>query len=235
MRPVVWSGIFVVFMVVLAACAREVDRPTPVTTSPTAVTTSPTAVPVSPIATPTTSRVSPTATPRSVGELMLDVRGPADGSVLRTGAVVVHGVTSPSAKISINGAFAAVDGDGRFQAEVALTPGAGTIQVTATGVDGSKVQEDLKVTYLELPPQPFFLLVTEPEDQSIVSTRNLPLSGRTSPDAVVSINGVSVGVDDAGIFSTSLTLDDGPNIIDVLATNVDGEILSTVLAVIFRP
>ena len=55
------------------------------------------------------------------------------------------------------------------------------------------------------------------------------------PGAVVSVNGVSVPVDPVGIYSTVLSLEEGPNIIDVLATNVDGEVLSTIIALIYRP
>jgi hypothetical protein len=79
------------------------------------------------------------------------------------------------------------------------------------------------------------LVITEPQDQSIVSVRNLRLSGRTGPEAIVSVNGVSVNVDTLGLFSTIVTLEPGPNIIDVVATNDDGRGLSTVIAVIYRP
>lgn len=171
----------------------------------------------------------------STGELLLDVRGPADGSQLRTDAVVVHGRTSPGARVAINGSNALVDSDGSFRGEIALTPGPVRISVVASDSDGNTQQKDLTVTYVELPPQPFFLVVTEPEDQSIIPRISTSLSGQTSADAIVSINGVSVDVSEDGMFSTDVTLEEGPNIIDVLATNTDGEILSTIVAVIARP
>ena len=149
--------------------------------------------------------------------------------------MVVHGVTTTGALVDIEGLAAAVGPDGRFQAEVTLSPGINTIRVIATDSSGNRESTELSVTSLALPPLPFLLLITEPEDQSIVSEAVVRLSGRTGPEAIASINGVSVSVDELGLFFTMVSLEPGPNIIDVVATNNDGTILSTVIAVIHRP
>ncbi len=167
--------------------------------------------------------------------MVLEVRAPREGSTVRTDAVVVHGVTSAGAQVVVEGFAATVDPDGRFQVEVTLVPGINTLRIVATDSMGNRESRDLNVTSLALPPLPFLLLVTEPEDQSIVSEAVVRLSGRTGPEAITSVNGVSVSVDELGFFSTTVTLDPGPNIIDVVATNVDGKTLSTVLALIYRP
>ena len=163
------------------------------------------------------------------------MRGPTEGSTVPRDVVVVHGITSPGAEVSINGRVAQVDRDGIFQAEVPLSPGTNAIEVTATDSTGNVKEQVLTVTSLALPPLPFLLLITEPEDQSVVSDSTVRLSGRTGPEAVVSVNGVSVPVDLLGIFSTTVTLEPGPNIIDVVATDTDGRVLSAVIAIIFRP
>ena len=167
--------------------------------------------------------------------MVLEVRAPREGSTVRTDAVVVHGVTSAGAQVVVEGFDATVDPDGRFQVEVTLVPGINTLRVVATDSMGNRESRDLNVTSLALPALPFLLLVTEPEDQSIVSEAVVRLSGRTGPEAITSVNGVSVLVDELGFFSTTFTLEPGPNIIDVVATNVDGKVLSTVLALIYRP
>ena len=105
----------------------------------------------------------------------------------------------------------------------------------ATDSAGKQEITELNVTSLALPPLPFLLLVTEPEDQSIVSEGVIRVSGRTGPEAVTSVNGVSVSVNELGLFSTLVNLEPGPNIIDVVATNFDGEVLDAVLALIYRP
>ena len=242
-------GLFALLLVV-AACVSEVDRgetPTvaPPTLAPTAAPTPTTATPVPslpPTLAPTPSpsvTPSPTLTPvptvEPVPQLVLDVRAPQDGIAVRTDAVVVHGVTSPGARVLIKGVSASVDADGGFQAEVALAPGINIILIVATDSAGHRETRDLAVTSLALPPQPFLLLVTEPEDQSIVTEQSVRLSGRTGPEAITSVNGVSVTVDELGFFSTTVTLEPGPNIIDVVATDPDGRVLSTVIAVIYRP
>ena len=234
-------GLFTLLLVV-AACVSEVEREeTPTVAPPTlAPTVAPTPVAATPVPIPSpTVAPSPTPTPaptvKPVPQLVLDVRAPQDGSTVRTDAAVVHGVTSPGELVQIEGVSVAVDPDGRFQAEVPLAPGINTIRIVATDALGNRENRELAVTSLALPPQPFLLLITEPEDQSIVSQAVVRLSGRTGPAAIVSVNGVSVSVDELGFFSTTVTLEPGPNIIDVVATNNDGRILGTVIALIFRP
>ena len=256
-------GLFILLLVV-AACVSEVERdgtPT-LTAAPPTLTPTPTFTPVptgtaapatptpspsltvvptptrAPSPTPTvTTRPTPTTAPtvEPAPSLVLDVRAPQDGSAVRTDAVVVHGVTAPGALVHIGGVATEVANDGRFQAEVPLAPGINTIKIVATDSEGNRESRDLAVTSLALPPQPFLLLVTEPEDQSIVSAEVVRLSGRTGPDAIASVNGVSVSVDELGFFSTTVTLEPGPNIIDVVATDSDGRVLSKVIAVIYRP
>ena len=245
--PVFVSFGFIAFLLVFAACVREVERdeaPTAIVLPATPVPTStftpvppPTATP-SPTLTPRPT-LPPSATPPSTVEpvklLLLEVRSPRDASTVRTDAVVVHGVTSPGAQVEVEGIAASVDADGRFQIEVTLAPGINTLRVVATDSQGNRETRALNVTSLALPPLPFLLLITEPEDQSIVSQALVRLSGRTGPEAITSVNGVSVSVDELGLFSTMITLEPGPNIIDVVATNNDGRILSTVIALIYRP
>jgi len=155
--------------------------------------------------------------------------------VVPNDAVVVHGVASPGAQVTINGEPVTVGQDGGFRGEATLSPGANEIEIVATDALGNRQAEVLTVTFLTLPTLPFMLLITEPAEQSIVSSGIISLSGRTGPDAVVSVNGVSLTVDGLGIFSAKVALEPGPNIIDVVATNNDGQIMSAVIAVIYRP
>ena len=128
-----------------------------------------------------------------------------------------------------------MDRDGRFQAEVTLSPGDNLIEVVATNTAGTRISKRLTITFQAPSAEAFFLLITEPEDQSVVSTRTVRLSGRTAPAAVVSVNGIGVDPDEQGAFSTTVTLEQGPNIIDVVSTDPQGMVLSAVIAVIFRP
>ena len=176
----------------------------------------------------------PTATVTPLSDLLLAVIGPTDGTTVLHNAVVVFGLTSVGTVVTVNDVEAMVAENGTFQAEIELAPGENTIKVIGRAADAEKIVT-LTVTSLALPPLPLFLVVTEPTNQSIVAGSPVPLSGRTSPNAVVSVNGVSVPVNDLGIFSTTVRLDAGPNIIDVVATDATGDQLSAVVAIIFRP
>ena len=84
-------------------------------------------------------------------------------------------------------------------------------------------------------PVGFFLKVTEPKDEGILTASVLRVSGTTTPDAVVSVNGEVVEVDEWGNFTTMVTLEEGPNTIEVIATDFEGNKESTILAVIYIP
>ena len=186
--------------------------------------------PIDPTHTPSPSP-TPAPTEDSSG-LMLQVYAPEDGAVVPGSVVAVYGQTLPDARVFIQGEETGVDAQGGFRAEVSLAPNENDVTIVSQDETGRRRSVSRTVTSLALP---FLLLVTEPENESIVSVSVLRLAGRTGPNAIVSINGRSVPVDRFGYFSGTVALDDGPNVIDVVATNDDGRTLSTVLAVIYRP
>lgn len=80
------------------------------------------------------------------------------------------------------------------------------------------------------------LTVTSPQDEMVVKDAVIRLVGRSSPDAVVSINGNIVRtMDIEGNFSALVTLVEGPNLLEVIATDYRGGQASQVLTVIYTP
>ena len=77
------------------------------------------------------------------------------------------------------------------------------------------------------------LTVTEPQDETTVFTSDIVVKGQTEADAVVSVDGVTIEVDADGNFSTTVTLEEGPNLIEVLASDFEGNEGSVVLTVIY--
>ena len=59
--------------------------------------------------------------------------------------------------------------------------------------------------------------------------------GGATADAVVDVNGVPVEVNELGIFSTTVTLEDGPNFIEVIATDIRGNVRFQTVAVFYLP
>jgi len=85
------------------------------------------------------------------------------------------------------------------------------------------------------PPQGFFLEVPEPQDECVVNVSPIRVSGSTSPEAQVSLNGELIDVDGEGNFAAMVGLEEGPNVIEVIATDYEGNEGSCILAVIYAP
>ena len=79
------------------------------------------------------------------------------------------------------------------------------------------------------------LEISTPQDESVVTSATIVVSGTTEANAVVSVNGVLVNVDDEGQFSTTITLEEGPNYIEVLASDYEGNETGKSLSVIYVP
>ncbi|MBI2919020.1 MAG: hypothetical protein HYY01_13655 [Chloroflexi bacterium] len=71
--------------------------------------------------------------------------------------------------------------------------------------------------------------------ESVVRSPELTIKGTTAPDAVVSVNGSIVPVDAGGAFSSSVTLQVGPNVIEVVASDFAGNQQSAILSAIYLP
>ena len=95
----------------------------------------------------------------------------------------------------------------------------------------------------ELPPMfqsnadgSFFLEIVSPESSEvIVDVNSITVAGNTTADAVVSVNDNFVKVDLEGTFETSIQLEDGVNMIEVVASLTSGEQFDQVIAVIYSP
>ena len=207
----------------LAPTATPVPTPTPTPTPAPTVTPTPTPTP--------TSTPAPTATPAPTPTNLpfLDVQSPLDRSIVRQDSVTVQGITSIGASVSIRGRAVASGEGGRFQITVPVSPGVNTFDVVAIDAAGNRRSHSLTITFL--PPEPFFLTITQPESNSVVFERRIRLWGRTASDAQVTVNGVAIPVDALGIFSTMVTLHTGNNRISVLATNPQGDILHETITV----
>lgn len=77
------------------------------------------------------------------------------------------------------------------------------------------------------------LTVSQPQDETTVYSADLEVKGTTEADAVLSVNGVTVEVNEDGSFSTIVTLEEGPNPIEVLASDFEGNEGSAILTVIY--
>ncbi len=84
-------------------------------------------------------------------------------------------------------------------------------------------------------PSELFLEITEPADESVVSQAAITVRGLTTPDAIVSVGGQTVDVDAQGEFVVEISLEPGPNIIELVASNLEGMEESTLISLIYIP
>jgi cell division protein FtsL len=84
-----------------------------------------------------------------------------------------------------------------------------------------------------------FLEITQPQDGAQVSTSTINVTGKTIPDAVVSVSVDDqlemADVDPNGDFSVTVTLEEGPNYIEAIASDQQGNEKSASIAVIYIP
>ncbi len=85
-----------------------------------------------------------------------------------------------------------------------------------------------------------FLEITQPADGAEVSTSSINVTGKTIPGAVVSVSlddeiieAVEVGQD--GKFTVAVTLEEGPSLIEVIASDQQGNEKSSSVAIIYVP
>jgi len=188
----------------------------------------------SPITTPTTPE---TTSEISDSDLFLTVTQPANESIINADRVEVIGITAPRAVVSVNGNPTEVDEEGNFTMMVILEEGPNLIEVIASDVQGNQESHPLVLIYVpsEMTETGFFLTVTQPVDNSTTNSGKVEVKGRSKHGAVVSVNGELAEVDDGGNFTTMVVLEEGPNIIEVIASDLEGNQESSTLAIIYVP
>ena len=67
------------------------------------------------------------------------------------------------------------------------------------------------------------LMVTDPKNQSVVSSSPIVVKGQTVANAQVFVNDAETKADSSGYFSVSLSVDEGENEIIIVANNDEGE------------
>ena len=82
---------------------------------------------------------------------------------------------------------------------------------------------------------PLSLQVLSPQDGAVVTTNQIQVNGTGAPGEVVSVNDniQIIGVD--GRFDTTVSLAEGPNLIEVVASNDSGEQTNIELTVTYTP
>ena len=81
----------------------------------------------------------------------------------------------------------------------------------------------------------FLQLLNPAEEEVITESPSIEVVGRTRIDAVVTVNDSVVEPDGDGRFASTVQLEEGPNIIEVVTSVASGEQIDLVLVVIYIP
>ena len=159
------------FVLVFSGCVESRARHTPVPPTPTATPTvvpteptatatpvptatatpvpTPTATPVPPTPTPTpepTATTTPAPTPGSgTFNLSLEFEGLGDESVVRGDTVLLRGLTSADAIVSVNGVIVEVQADGSFELTLVLAEGPNEVEIVASDLSGNSINYSLVI------------------------------------------------------------------------------------------
>ena len=123
-----------------------VPTPTPVETP--VPTPTPTVAPVVTGPTPTvpSATLVPQPTPQ-VEDFFLRIENPAVADVvIDSDSLRIRGVTRPDAQVTVDGALASLDDDGRFEAEVKLVDDNKVVEIVATAPSGERQVRTIRVS-----------------------------------------------------------------------------------------
>jgi uncharacterized protein YfaP (DUF2135 family) len=144
------------------------------------------------------------------------------------------GITGVGAVVGVNGIPVDVTSDGSFSYDLQLDEGINLVEVVVTDLSGQSADAQAAVFFIS-PTAGLPFALHFPPDGLEVSTKTVLVTGGTRPDAVVGINGIPADINSLGLFSTSVTLEEGPNFIEIVATDIEGNVRFETVAVFFLP
>ena len=160
--------------------------------------------------------------------------------VAAVAAFIVVGIYVESRR-SGDGSSNIADGVGASTAPTATAvPGASSNdpQATATSAPASTPVAQPTVPVAAGTPDPgavgqdIFLNLSGIENESEIEASSVVVTGETTPDALVSVNGEPITVELDGTFSINIELEEGPNFIEFVSSNLRGQETSRVISVV---
>jgi hypothetical protein len=75
----------------------------------------------------------------------------------------------------------------------------------------------------------------EPQDGSAVDTNVVRVKGEAPPETVVTVNDDILVVESDGKFEIDVQLEEGPNVIEIVASDLEGNEVSFEITVTYQP
>ena len=93
----------------------------------------------------------------------------------------------------------------------------------------------LAIAETPTPSSAFTLTLETPHDGETLRVSPVLVIGQTSPGAVISVNDTVSIANPQGRFNLSVPLQEGPNVLEVIASNAAGEEVYVILTVLYQP
>jgi flagellar hook assembly protein FlgD len=146
-----------------------------------------------------------------------------DGLRVGEPALEVQGLTDTDATVWVTGKPQpiGVDNQGRFSFQYRLVEGANQIEVRTIDPAGNSTRLAREITLVTTPPD---VLVATPQDDEWTNQALSTVSGQAPSGTQLKINDRAVGVEQDGSFQYELFLEEGDNLIRVVATDDVGNV-----------
>jgi parallel beta-helix repeat protein len=152
---------------------------------------------------------------------VITLTSPEDNSLTNKTMVTVAGrVNDITGRTLVNGAEVPVAPDGTFSTQVPIDEGINTVKVESSDAVWNTATLTVHVERDSSAPA---LIVSEPGDGFATNASSVTLKGNTDSDAVLTVNGKPVPVSGER-FSTTVSLEEGDNFIDVAAMDPAGNV-----------
>lgn len=154
-----------------------------------------------------------------IGALDLDLLTSVLDQVSEMPWATIVGEARPDAVVTVNGETVEVDIDGLFTLTIPLEEGPNLVETIASSFSGETSVITSFIFHVAaeagLP-----LLVFYPTEGLETSNARVRAFGGTELDAVVAVGGVPVSIDERGLFEATVPLQQGPNLVEVVASSV---------------
>ena len=145
---------------------------------------------------------------------------PASQTV-KTDKIEIEGSTAPDAILHVNNepATIAVTSNGVFRITRQLTEGTNTLIITAADAAGNTTSTQSEIVVRTEPP---LITLTSPQADTWINATVATVTGNVPPDARVQVNGREAQVGPDGFFTIDVLVQDGDNILRVVAIDPVG-------------
>lgn len=150
----------------------------------------------------------------------ITITAPLNDEWTNESLITVTGVVPAGTSLKVNSQEAIVAEDGSFEREIILQEGDNILRIEATDDVGNVATQELILHRKTTPPA----LELNVEDKATFQQAEVQIIGKTEPGAIVTVGGQVIAVSSLGEFQTTVNLQEGQNLLEVVAQDQAGNV-----------